>query len=82
MLPVGLDRDLVIAHLKAKGAIGFWFYSFPFSFFARSPLSSKQLQDIIMAQFKPEYILVMRFVANSDYSGLVPDNHAQYFINP
>lgn len=81
LLPAGMDRDEVIKHLNNQNAISFWFYHFPYSFYVRSNLTAKQLQDTITYKFPTEKILIIRIDPNVHYSGLVPDNHVDFFKN-
>jgi len=81
LLPAHLDRDKVITHLASSGAINFWFYNLPYSFFVRSHLNAPQLQNEILKGFKTELILIVNIKTGMDFSGIVPDNQAQYFSN-
>lgn len=79
LLPATLDRDEVIRHLETNRAINFWFYSFPSSFFVRSQLIARQLQEMIVLRFNIELIFVIQINGTTDLSGIVPDEHAQLF---
>ena len=81
ILPQTIERDKVIEYLKSINAISFWFYHLPATFFARSTLNAKQLQDKIVAKFPTERILIININSHLDYSGLVPNDHVQYFTN-
>jgi len=78
---VTLDRDKIIASLKAKNQISFWFYSLPYSFFVRSNLTARQLQDSIVASFHPPRIFIIHITPGTDLSGLVPANQLSLFGN-
>jgi len=81
MLPSTLDRDKVIIHLQSKGAISFWFYCMPYSFFVRSNHTARQLQDLITPSFKADNIIIIHIARGVDISGLVPENQANLFTN-
>ena len=80
-IPGHLDLDQVIKSLQERGAISFWFYYLPYSFFARSMLSAKQLQEAMDAQFGINRIFIIRITNTSDFSGRVPDNQLPLFDN-
>ncbi len=81
LLPITIDRDAVIANLKTNNVITFWFYSFPSSFFARSPYSAAQIQQYILKSFPMEMIFIIQINSTTDLSGTVPDDHAPLFNN-
>jgi hypothetical protein len=76
-----LDRDKIIASLVEKKQISFWFYCLPYSFFVRSNLTARQLQDSIMGADVIHRIFIIHIAQGADLSGLIPDNQVPLFKN-
>ncbi len=81
-LPIAVDRDKVIEYLKSVNGIHFYFYFLPSSFFAYSNLNATKIHGLIKTKYPDiEYLMVIHINKFTDYSGIVPEHHLQYFNN-
>jgi hypothetical protein len=69
-----VDRDQLIEYLKQNGQIDTWEYCLPYTLFIRTPMTSKQISDLIERKYGEIRHLVVR-VPKNDYWGRLPTDY-------